>query len=124
MIMPAWLLLLWSGLAAACAAALVAPAIGGVPVASWSLAPLPRSRTHGALWSFAAGLLIYPVLYGTIFELLHRADLRTGLMLGAVHGAAMFVLVRRRRGSGRAGVRTATAHLVYGAVLAFLYVTP
>lgn len=124
MIMPAWLLLLWSGLAAACAAALIASAIGGVPVASWSLAPLPRSRTHGAIWSFAAGLLVYPVLYGLVFELLHRADLRTGLILGAIHGAVMFVLARRRRVSGRAGFRITAAHLVYGAVLAFLYVTP
>ena len=124
MIMPAWLLLLWSGLAAACAAALVAPIIGGVRVAPWSLAPLPTSRTHGALWSLMGGLLAYPVLYGTAFELLHRADLPTGLLLGTIHGAAMFILARRRRGSGRAGLRAAAAHLVYGAVLAFLYVTP
>lgn len=123
MIVPAWLLLIWSGLAAASAAAMVAPAIGGVPVASWSLAPAPRSRFHGALWSLTAGAVVYPVLYGFLFELLHRADLTTGLILGALHAAVMFALARRD-GTTRSALRTAVAHLVYGAVIAFLYVTP
>ena len=123
MIMPAWLLLIWSGLAAASAAALVAPALGGVPVAAWSLAPLPRSRAHGIAWSIAAGMFAYPLLYGIAFELLHRADIRIGLLLGAVHGAIMF-LAARRASTTRAALRAASAHLVYAAVLAFLYVTP
>lgn len=123
MIMPAWLLLVWSGLVAACVAALVAPAIGGVPVASWSLAPVPRSRSHGAVWSLAAGMFAYPLIYGIAFELAHRADLRTGLILGTIHGALMFA-VARRRASSRAALRAAAAHLVYGVVIAFLYITP
>lgn len=123
MITPAWLLLIWSGLAAATAAALTAPAIGGVPIASWSLAPMPRSRAHGAAWSFAAGVIAYPLVYGIVFELLQRADLRTGLILGALHGALMFA-VARQRGSLRAAFRAASAHLVYGTVIAFLYITP
>ncbi|MGH7464614.1 MAG: hypothetical protein ACREK1_05520 [Longimicrobiales bacterium] len=123
MIMPAWLLLLWSGLAAACVAALTATLIGGVRVASWSLAPVPRSRSHGAAWSIGAGMFAYPLVYGIAFELLHRADLRTGFMLGAVHAAVMFAAARRR-GSMRAALRAAAAHLVYGGVIAFLYVTP
>lgn len=123
MIMPAWLLLIWSGLGAATAAAILAPAIGGVPVASWSLAPLPRSRAHGAAWSFTAGVIAYPLIYGFAFELLHRADLRTGVILGALHGGLMFALARRR-GTVRAALRAASAHLIYGAVIAFLYITP
>jgi hypothetical protein len=123
MIVPAWLLLTWSGLAAASAAALIAPVIGGVPTASWSLAPTPRSRLHGALWSFTAGVLAYPLLYGVVFELLHRADLRTGLILGALHATVMFAFARQR-GSTRAALRVAIAHLVYGGMIAFLYVTP
>lgn len=123
MIAPAWLLLIWSGLAAASAAAVVAPAVGGVPVASWSLAPAPRSRLHGALWSVTAGILVYPLLYGLAFELLRRADLPAGLALGAIHGAAMFAMARSQ-GSTRAALRTGVAHLIYGAVLAFLYITP
>lgn len=123
MIMPGWLLLIWSGLAAATAVALLAPAIGGVSVAPWSLAPVPRSRAHGAAWSFAAGVIAYPLIYGIAFELLHRADLLTGLILGALHGAIMF-LAAHRRASIRAAFRAASAHLIYGAVIAFLYITP
>lgn len=123
MIAPAWLLLLWSGLAAASVAALAASLIGGVPVASWSLAPVPRSRSHGAAWSIVAGMLAYPIAYGTAFELLHRADFRIGFILGAVHGAVMFAIARRT-GRRRVAVRAALAHIVYGTVIAFLYVTP
>jgi hypothetical protein len=123
MIMPAWLLLLWSGLAAASAAAVIAPAIGGVSVASWSLAPTPRSRAHGAAWTVAAGMIAYPIIYGVAFEILHRSDMRIGILLGGVHGAIMFV-VARRRGTTRAALRAAAAHLAYGTVMAFLYITP
>lgn len=123
MIMPAWLLLLWSGLAAAGAAALVAYAIGGVRRASWSLAPTPRSRSHGAAWSLLGGMVVYPLLYGVTFELLQRADVITGLILGTIHAAVIFA-VARRRGTIRAALRAAFAHIAYGAVIAFLYITP
>jgi hypothetical protein len=123
MIMPAWLLLLWAGLTAAAIAAPVAAAVGGARTASWSLAPAPASRTNGVIWTVLAGVLLYPAIYGFVFELLGRADLRTGALLGAAHGAIMF-LVARRRTTTRSAVRTAAAHLVYAAALAFLYVTP
>jgi hypothetical protein len=123
MIVPAWLLLIWSGLAAASAAAIAAPAIGGVQVAAWSLAPAPRSRLHGAVWSLAAGAFAYPLIYGAAFELLHRADITAGLILGAIHGAIMFA-VARPKGTPRSALRAAFAHLVYGAVMGFLYITP
>lgn len=123
MIMPAWLLLVWSGLAATSVAALLAPAVGGAAVAPWSLAPVPRSVRHGAAWSLIAGAIVYPIVYGFLFELLHRADLRIGLVLGALHGVIMFA-VARRTSSSRAAFRAAAAHLVYGAAIAFLYITP
>ena len=123
MIMPAWLLLIWCGCAATCAAAVTARAVGGASTATWSLAPLPRSRTHGLAWSIGAGVFAYPVLYGVLFELMHRADLRAGLVLGIVHGAVMFAFVRQRD-STRSAFRPAVSVVVYAVVLAFLYVTP
>ena len=123
MVMPAWLLLVWCGLGAATAAGLAAMMIGGIPFATWSLATLPRTRLHGILCSVGCGLFIYPVIYGLIFEVLHRADLLTGTLLGAAHGLVLF-LTTRRRAPLRPALRVAAAHLVYGAVLAFLYVTP
>lgn len=123
MIMPAWLLLIWSGLAATCAAAVTARAIGGVSSAPWSLAPMPRSPLHGALWSLVAGLAAYPLLYGLIFEALHRADVPVGLALGLVHAVILFAFVRQRDTS-RAAFRAAVPQVIYAAVLGFLYVTP
>lgn len=120
---PAWLLLIWSGLGAACAAAAVGAVIRGVDRGSWSLAPLPRSRMHGALWSLLAGMFAYPIVYGTLFELFQRADLPTGAMLGLVHAAVLFPSVKRRAALHPA-IRAAAAHLAYGAALGFLYVTP
>lgn len=123
MMMPAWLLLVWCGLGAATAAGIVATIIGGIPSASWSLAARPRSRFHGFLWSIGLGMLVYPLVYGLIFEALHRADLRIGLLLGAAHGLILFVTSRRRM-PVRPALRAAVARLVYGAVIAFLYITP
>jgi len=123
MIMPAWLLLIWCGCVATCAAAITARAVGGASTAAGSLAPLPRSRTHGLAWSIGAGVLAYPVLYGVLFELLHRADVGAGLVLGIVHAAVMFTFVRQRD-TTRAAFRSATSVVVYAVVLAFLYVTP
>jgi hypothetical protein len=78
---------------------------------------------HGAAWSIAAGVLAYPLLYGTAFELLHRAGVPTGLVLGACHAIVVFAYVRQRD-TGRAAARAAIAHITYAVVLAFLYVTP
>lgn len=123
MITPAWLLLLWSGLGAATAAGIVATLIGGVTSASWSLAAIPRSRLHGFICSIGCGMFLYPIAYGLLFELLHRADFRTGLAVGAVHGLILFITTRRRAPL-RPALRAAAAHFVYGIVIAFLYVTP
>jgi hypothetical protein len=120
---PAWLMLIWCGLAAACAAAVPATIVGGVPRGTWSLAPRPRSRLHGAAWSLLAGGVVYPILYGVLFETLNRSDLRIGLVAGAIHGLIAFLLARPRT-TFRAAARAGTAHLVYGAMIAFLYVTP
>ncbi|HEX6134628.1 MAG TPA: hypothetical protein VFZ24_11725 [Longimicrobiales bacterium] len=120
---PAWLLLIWSGLGAACAAAAIGASIGGVASGSWSLAPLPRSRTHGAAWSLLAGMFIYPIVYGLAFELFQRADVRAGFILGLLHAVAVFSFIRPRAPLHPA-VRAAAAHLAYGTVLGFLYVTP
>jgi hypothetical protein len=120
---PSWLLLIWSGLAAACAAAVPATLVGGVPRATWSLAPCPRSRSHGAAWSLIGGGIVYPLLYGIIFELLGRADVPLGLVVGTAHALLIFVAARQRC-TMRGALRAATAHLVYGVMIAFLYVTP
>jgi len=123
MITPAWLLLIWSGLAAACFAAVAGVLVGGEAAARWSLAPVPHSRRHGALWSLGAGVLIYPVIYGVAFELMQRADLLTGGVLGLLHAIVIFIIVRRN-GSTHQAIRAAVVHLMYGIALGFLYVTP
>lgn len=120
---PAWLLLFWCGLAATCVAALAGSVVGGVPVARWSLAAAPRSRLHGATATLLAGALLYPLAYGLIFELLHRADYKLGLLLGLIHGMMAFLLARRGTAT-RNSFRVAIAHAAYGLVLGFLYVTP
>ena len=122
MITPAWLLLFWSGLAAAGCAAVIGRVVGGTP-AAWGLAPLPHSRLHAAAWSLLAGSLLYPLLYGILFELLHRADFRIGAAAGALHGIIMFLIVRRTA-STHAALRAAATHLAYGVALALFYVTP
>ena len=119
---PSPLLLLWCGLAATIAAAITGAIAGGTDARSWSLAPHARSRAHALYWCLA-GILAYPAVYGLIFEALHRADIRIGLLLGAIHAAIMFIAADPRR-SSRNALRVAAAHLVYGAIIAFLYVTP
>ena len=120
---PSWLLLIWSGLAAACAAAVPATLVGGVPRGTWSLAPRPRSRSHGALWSIAAGGIGYPIAYGILFEVLGRSDVIVGLVAGFVH-ALLAMALARPRSEPRAAARAAIAHLTYGIAIAVLYVTP
>jgi hypothetical protein len=119
---PGWLLLVWSGAAATCAAA-VAGAIFSARRRAWLLLP---GRTAGAadvLASLAAGALAYPVLYGVAFELIGRADLPVGLALGLLHGVVMVLATGPRSRTGLA-FRNGAMHLVYGATIAFLYVTP
>lgn len=63
------------------------------------------------------------MLYGILFETLNRSDLRVGIVAGAAHALIAFIAAQPRV-SVRAAARAATAHLVYGAMIAFLYVTP
>ena len=120
---PSLLLLIWFGLAAACAAAVPATMVGGVPRGTWSLAPRPHSRRQGAAWSLIAGGIAYPAIYGIIFEVMGRSDVGLGLVAGGLHALAAFGAARPRS-EPRAAARAAAAHLTYGVIIAFLYVTP
>jgi hypothetical protein len=120
---PSWLLLVWSGCAATFAAAVFATAIGGGRAHAWSLAPRPRSTSGAFGWNAVAGIALYPLLYGIAFELAGTSDVRSGLLAGFIHAAAMFAAARPRHDIHGA-TRVAAAHLVYAVVLAFLYVTP
>jgi hypothetical protein len=120
--MPAWLLLLWSGAAATCAAA-VAGAVLGSRRGGWLLLPAVRPHRRAAVLSLAAGILAYPVAYGVVFEATSRDDVVTGLILGTVHGIVV-LLASRPRADVRLALRAAGMHVIYGAVIALLYVTP
>jgi hypothetical protein len=120
--MPAWLLLLWSGAAATCAAA-IAGVVLGSRRGSWQLLPALWPLGRATAMSLAAGLLFYPVAYGIVFEASSRDDVVTGAVLGAVHGLAVLIASRPRR-DARLAVRAGGLHVIYGAVIALLYVTP
>jgi hypothetical protein len=120
---PSWFLLLWSGLAATCAAALAGSLIGGSAARPWTLLPGDRTRSAALLSTLAAGFVAYPVLYGFLFEVVGRSGVGTGLVTGAVHALIMF-LAAGPRSDTRSALRVAAMHLCYGGVLAFLYVTP
>lgn len=120
---PSWPLLLWSGLAATCAAALFGSAIGGRAHAPWALAGWNAPTGGAAGMTLLAGLLLYPALYGVALELVGQSSAAVGLALGAVHGLAALA-VAAARGQARHALRHALMHVVYGATLAFLYVTP
>ena len=119
---PSLLLLLWCGLAATIGAAIAGTLIGGSAV-PWSLAPRPRAIGDALVWSVLGGITLYPLAYGILFDALHRADIRIGVLLGAIHGIIMFVAADPRA-DRRAAFRVGAAHLVYAVTLAFLYVTP
>ncbi|CAN5682453.1 hypothetical protein BH23GEM9_BH23GEM9_13660 [soil metagenome] len=118
-----WFLLAWSGFAATCAAALLGALTGGLQAASWSLLPTQRSALLATAVTLLVGTLVYPLLYGAVFELAGRADIPMGAILGAIHAAVTATLVSRRN-PPRVALRVALMHLVYGVVIAFLYVTP
>jgi hypothetical protein len=120
---PAWFLLFWSGLAATCTAALVGSALGGRTPGAWALVPRHRSTAGAAAATLLAGLLIYPAIYGAIFEVVGDATALTGLMAGSLHAIAAFALARRSAPT-RDSLRTAFQHLLYAVVVGFLYVTP
>lgn len=119
---PSPLLLLWCGLAATLAAAIAGVIVGRTSY-SWSLAPRAETPATAWAWSLAGGLLAYPLAYGVIFEVMHRADIRIGVVIGAVHGIAMFLAAGPRIDT-RNAIRAAVSHVAYAATIAFLYVTP
>jgi hypothetical protein len=120
---PSWLLLVWSGCAATCVAAAVGALVGGRAAAPWALYPRPArgARAFGA--SLLAGVIVYPAVYGLLFEAAGRADLRFGLILGAAHAVLAFAAAGPATARRRA-LRVAAMHVVYGVAIAFLYVTP
>jgi hypothetical protein len=120
---PSWLLLFWSGCAATCAAAAAGSIVGGRGARTWSLEPRRHSAVISLAATIAAGALIYPVIYGVVFETISRADVPAGAVMGSVH-ALLAVIAAHAAGAPRAMPRMAVMHLTYGIVLALLYVTP
>jgi hypothetical protein len=124
---PSWLLLIWSGLAATLAASVVG-AGPGILIGT-RIPRRHRLRRHlgRLLLGAALGVIVYPVLYGVAFEWMVRADLVIGAMLGAAHGA-LAILARAVRPPTHRGApgpgRLLAGHLVYGALLGWLYVVP
>lgn len=121
--LPSWLLLAWAGGAATSAAALTGSLLGGRSHVPWALVPRPGSVLQALAGTLLVGLVVYPAVYGVVFETLGRADLTVGLAGGALHGVVAGLAGGPRRDPRRAA-RLAAAHLVYAAVLGFLYVTP
>jgi hypothetical protein len=121
---PSWLLLIWSGCAATCAAALAGSLIGGRAAGSWALLPRPRPTGRALGSTFLAGVVLYPLVYGILFELNSRSHLADGVVAGAVHAMLLLIAARRLTLPGRTAVRIAVMHVVYGAIIALLYVTP
>jgi hypothetical protein len=120
---PSWLLLTWTGGAATAVAAVTGSLLGGRAPTPWSLLPQPRSVTTALAATILAGVLIYPAIYGVIFELLGRADLHSGIAAGLPHGLLAAAAARPRRNPG-AAARIATIHLAWAITFGFLYVTP
>lgn len=115
---PAWPILLWCGLAASLAAALVLPPARqrGAPAtpANWPL-------------TLVLGIGVFAPLYGLVFEIIGRADLLAGIGFGTAHGLLALAFATRSRGSlprARPGIRTVLAWLAYGATLGYLYPVP
>lgn len=120
---PSWILLFWCGCAATCAAALAGSLVGGTTAGSWSLRVRPGTGFRNALGTGMAGVVLYPAIYGLVFEAAGRADVITGLVLGLVH-AIVVALAAHWAGRSEGMPRLALMHVVYGVVLALLYVTP
>jgi len=142
--MPAWLLLFWCGLAAALVSEWLAAAVRPGRLSrrrGEAIAPrLMRGPRENALIAIAGGALLLAPVYGIVFELLNRADLVNGTVIGGLHGLipGVIALAAAARSStvGAAGTTTSLraiavyrarrvlARTVYGAVFGFLYVVP
>jgi hypothetical protein len=123
MIWPSWVLLFWCGCAATCAAAVTGSLVGGSAPATWSLRIRAAPGVRSVAGTILAGVVVYPPIYGFIFEAARRADVTAGLALGLAH-AILVALAARWAGRADGMPRLALMHVVYGAVLALLYVTP
>lgn len=123
MVSPFWALLLFAGASATCAAAAVGTILTGAAPGSWSLAPQARTAGRRLAWSVLAGFAVYPAAYGIIMGLVGRADVTTGLVLGALHACIAVALAAPRLNMPRALV-AAAAHITYGVVIGFVYVLP
>jgi hypothetical protein len=123
MTLPSWLLLIWSGAAATCAAAMTGTVIGAARKGTWSLAPRESTRLHNLAWTFGAGCVLYPFIYGLLLALLHTHSATAGLLLGALHAGIVVAVNSPNRNSARV-VSLAAMHIVYGVLIAFLYVAP
>lgn len=116
--MPAWLLLAWSGLAAALVSACVR-----------ALLAFPRegSAFRRLVGATVLGLFVLPVVYGFAFEAIGRADLMTGALLGLLHGlieAAVLFRSATPANRRRAIAQGLLGGLSYGVAIGFLYLVP
>jgi hypothetical protein len=123
---PSWLLLLWAGVAATLAAGLAGAGPGVLIGAHMRTRGFRRHLGRFSL-AIALGTLVYPLLYGLVFETTARADLALGAGLGAAHGllALIWTAIRPIRSShSPARLQLLLGHLIYGATLGLLYVVP
>ena len=121
---PSWLLLVWTGLAATLAiAAIFAPLFGSRGPRGSVYFFRPRAFPDFLLLALL-GILVYPLVYGFIFDSIHVASAFSGAVTGALHGVALVAIsaIRRRRPE-MPGI-TLLLYVAYGAVLGFFYVTP
>lgn len=119
---PSMLILFWCGLAATVTAAIVGALLGPRTPTAWALLPdLSGWKAFGT--SMLVGTAVYPLLYGLVFEVFHRADIGIGVLLGIAHASTTLVIGRPRQ-RPRLALRIAAMHLTYGLTLALLYVTP
>jgi hypothetical protein len=137
---PSLVILAWAALAATLAAAFVGAPPGNTAAALFGVVPTRTARAPAdaarrragcalAGVTLVTGVLVYPLLYAVVFEVVGRADFAFGAGLGAVHSlAAGFARVIRpavfRPRNVGAFPRLVIARLVYGAVLGLLYPVP
>ena len=147
----AWSLLAWAGFFATLVVSWLAAfaywrGITRLPLATTLGGLLLRGRSAPRLRALVGGLahvvlgtLAFPAVYALIFELAGRTDVRLGALLGAGHallaGLALPAAWRGARQEGRAGIfgwrlgrvtppGLIAAHVLYGVLLAYIYVAP
>lgn len=121
---PSWLLLVWTGLAALLAAALIVAPLAGSGGPRSALYFFRPQDAGGYILMGVLGLLVYPVLYGLAFDLTHTASVLSGAAAGIVNAAILIAVRAVQRGRIEKPLLTLLLYVVYGAVLGFLYVTP